>query len=161
YSLNWLFLNGQSSQPLNEKWFRDRNNNWYYITSSGQLWQWGGASPLATLNLAAYDDPNYLFRASVTSELAELRHDYGFVQVGNTFYQTSMGLNYKWFQSRYGVWYAVAPQGQLYVWTGGSNFGLVQTVGTAVYADPTQLFPQATDTLSAAAQQQLHTLQAA
>ncbi|WP_166826580.1 hypothetical protein [Thalassoroseus pseudoceratinae] len=48
----------------NEKWIRDANNIWHYITPSGDLYQWGGSFEtsqlIAELGTDVYDDPNHL-----------------------------------------------------------------------------------------------------
>jgi predicted GNAT family N-acyltransferase len=153
YYLNYL--------GLNEKWFIDRNNQWWVLTPKGQLQPWsagtGLGSAVALLDPVVYDDPNtFLFQATVSSQLSELRHDFGFRTTGD--YSTGyLGLNYKWILSRNNQWYVLTPLGQLEYWNGGSSFTLVDNVGTSVYRDPTQLFT-APVSLTTQAQSQLHLL---
>jgi hypothetical protein len=52
---------------LNEKWFQDRNGNWYVLTTDGQIrrWQHGSLSTqvVATVDLLVWDLPDLLFQA--------------------------------------------------------------------------------------------------
>src|SRR5262249_19077728 len=99
---------------LNYKWFQDRTNRWWALTPRGALHQWVRRAPfprpIATPGPVVYDDPNtYLFRATLSNELAELRHDYGFQfagRVSGDYYQGWLNLNYMWFQDRNTNWYA-------------------------------------------------------
>jgi parallel beta-helix repeat protein len=147
---------------LNYKWLRDRNNQWWVLTPSGQLQQWkkdgnNFQPPTALLDPLVFDDPNNLLQAPVPNELSELRHDYGFHFTGS-YAESYLGLNYKWFQDRQGQWYAITPDGQLQLWGGGASFTTLATIDTAVFDDPTQLF-NADVTLTAPAQSQLQQLE--
>ena len=60
----------------NEKWFQDRNQNFYGILPNGNLIRYDGVSlitsevtPVANLGVAVYDDPTLLFNAQVTIAL--------------------------------------------------------------------------------------------
>jgi hypothetical protein len=144
----------QNSHGANEKWFQDRDNQWWALTPNGDLIKWDGKSFASsrqnantTVHLSQYtgatasfvfDDPNLLFNASVVlpasllSELSQLRLDHGFHFVGS-YYQNCDGANEKWFQDRDNQWWALTPNGDLIKWDGKSFASSRQNANTTVH----------------------------
>jgi hypothetical protein len=54
---------------LGEKWFRDQNHQWYFVTPAGKIYKWNGQSNLSTspifaiVAVSVYNDPTLLFNA--------------------------------------------------------------------------------------------------
>jgi hypothetical protein len=162
YWENWL---GE-----HEKWFQDRDGNWFVITTDGQIerWQKGGlGAPVASVDPLVWDNPDLLFEQQLSqttqTQLSQLHHDHGFHYTGD--YDLSYGgLNAKWFQDRNNQWYALFSDGTLKSWqlvNGKDKFTFVATLDPAVYADPQLLFqaPVAVSTTTLAQLQQDHGFQ--
>ncbi len=141
----------QNYSGLNEKWFEDRNNQWFVLKPDGSLVSGSGnlaTNPvLATLSPVVFDNPNLLFQAqgsldpALVVSLAQFQASYGFHTVGS-YYQNSTGFNEKWFKDQSGRWFALTPDGTLTLWS-GSSFSTslkVTTFSPAVYDNPNLLF---------------------
>jgi hypothetical protein len=144
----------QNAFGANEKWFKDRDQQWFVITPDGQLRQWDGGANLSTSPTSAtvpplvYDDPTLLFNAEVMltedeqEQLSSLRKAHGFAFAGS-FYQNAFGANEKWFRDRHQEWFVITPDGQLRQWDGGANLSTSPTIAAVsplVYDDPALLF---------------------
>jgi hypothetical protein len=157
---------------MNEKWFTDRNSRWFVLTPDGNLLRYsnGGFTQVTdssnhpvVLDPTVYDNPSLLLTAAETSELSELRHDYGFFTPSTepaNMYTDYLGLGYKWFKDRTGSWYVITQSGQLEYWNGGTSFTAVDQLGANVYANPNLLFA-ASVALTTQAQNTLISLEAA
>jgi len=147
----------RNAHGANEKWFQDRDNQWWALTSDGDLVQWNGisfaSSSQNTVHLSpiVFDDPNRLFNAtlampaSLQNQLSQSRLDHGFHFVGS-YNQNAHGANEKWFQDRDNQWWALTSDGDLVKWNGISFASSKQNAGTTVrlsaivFDDPNLLF---------------------
>src|SRR5262249_43249278 len=124
----------QGYDGSNEKWLKDRHDNWFALLPSGDLVKWDGVSFVSSVaNVATtvhldplvYDDPTLLFNAPISlsaalqTQLTNLRIANGFHYLG-TYYQGYDGSNEKWFHDRTEHWYALLPSGDLIKWDGVS-----------------------------------------
>ncbi|MFO0864172.1 MAG: Ig-like domain-containing protein [Gemmataceae bacterium] len=113
------------------KWFLDRANQWYSISSDGALRKYGVNTLIATLSPLVFDDPSLLTKAPVSltdaqkTQLSQLKTTYGFVSGGG-----------KWFLDRGNQWYSIGSDGTLRKY--GAN-QLIATVSILVFDDPTLL----------------------
>jgi hypothetical protein len=140
YWLNYLNKN------LNEKWFQDGQNNWYFITPQGDVSN-DGVFISVGLDPEFWDDPTLMFNARLSTagqaELSALQQQFGFYFTGD--YSLSYNqLNARWFQDRQGFWYAIRTDGSLQRWNGLVNgvdtFTTIATVDKQVWTDPNLLF---------------------
>src|SRR5262249_38479099 len=71
---------------LNERWFQDSSNNWFYITTDGHIFR-GNGTAFAQVDAQVWDNPNLLFEAKLSaaaqSQLAGLQSQYGFHATGS------------------------------------------------------------------------------
>ena len=153
---------------LNEKWLLGTNDEWYYITPDGSLYQWHGgdvnnATFVEAVGSEHYDNPVLLYDAADTSDVyptetdgggtgtemdavaAEaVRLDQGLDLYVDNEYLNWGGLNEKWLQSRSqnGAWYYITPDGGFYQWLGGvaSDATQIATLNASYYDDLAQLY---------------------
>jgi len=159
---NGFYFAGDFSKNVtgnNEKWFKDRSNNYFFILPNGDVFKWDGISfatstvvslRIAQLGVLVYDDPHQLFNAPITvpahvaDYLPQLRTTYGFKYLGS-YFQNAFGANEKWFQDRNSNYFIILPNGDLLRWDGISfastrSNHLVANLGAFVYDDPNLLF---------------------
>ncbi len=135
-----------------ERWFKDRNDDWYFITPDGKIRQWDGTSfdtstVVAQVAPAVYDIPDRLFNATQTlpnSELMQLQglqRDFGF-RLKVQYYQNHLGQEERWFVNRAGDWFFITSDGTIREWdkSGFDTSDVVAQVDPLVYDDPTLLF---------------------
>lgn len=106
---------------LDEKWFRDESDQWYFITPDGSLSIWarqGGATgtEIAQLDPAFYADPELLLNASE----ALIDYEYQFKAAASDFFNWS-GQQEKWFQDEDNRWFYMLPTGEIFRWTGSQG----------------------------------------
>ena len=135
-----------------EKWFKNRDGDWFSMTPDGVLYQWDDvhleSNPTGDeLNPLVFDDLNLLFDAPITlpdgteTQLKDLQSDHGFHFVGS-FHHNVHGQEEKWFQDRFGKWFAITPDGAIKEWNDDSldTSTEIATVSEFVYDDPHLLF---------------------
>ena len=149
---------------LGHKWMLGNDQTWYYVTSSGEVYRWGGSSTvdgnqfvgdmlLTTLDAPYFADPTLLHDAPpltnpvTTEEIAyDLDLRLGLYTTGD-YFESYFGLGYKWMLSGSGTWYYLTQSGDVYRWSGsttlsGSHFvgdQLVASLDATFHADPTKL----------------------
>lgn len=132
---------------LREKWFRDRLEQWYFITPVGKIHLWDGGADLSTsaalttVDPLVFDAPELLVNAPETltpesvSQLASLRAAHGF-HFSDSYFTNFGGLHEKWF--RLEQWYFITPDGTVHLWDGRldlSTSASVATVDKLVFDD--------------------------
>ncbi|WP_210421350.1 CAP domain-containing protein [Roseimaritima ulvae] len=154
-----LELGYSGSDSLNwggwqEKWIYSATGDWYFITPSGDFYQWDSsnfeASPLvATLSTSNYADTSNLHSAydRVAAEYADadtlvprssavaLDNRYALSISEHGDYANYLGLNERWLEADNSAWYVVRPNGDFYQWTGGSNLVWLARVDAGFHAD--------------------------
>ena len=140
----------------NEKWFQDRNNNYYALLPNGDLVRYDGVS-LKTNEVhpdrqprrprvRRSDDPvqrSHHANPPRPRQLEFYRTTFGFYFIGN-YQQNVLGQNEKWFFDRNDNYYALLPNGDLIKYDGvsiaTSKAHPIANLGVVVYDDPTLLF---------------------
>ena len=135
-------------QGQNEKYFQDRDDDWYFILPDGSIYQWQNDIQnrdefVEQVDTAIYENPLLLidapptFLRSEVKALEVLRRDHGF-KYATTFYKNQSGQQEKYIQSREDIWHFIMPDGKIYEWQNDINNRdvCVGEVSPIVYDDP-------------------------
>ncbi|MGF1582309.1 MAG: PPC domain-containing protein [Gemmataceae bacterium] len=144
-----------------ERWFQDRNDEWFIITPDGKIRKWNGKSiqtseVIAKVAAAVYDEPDKLFNAvkelpaNALAQLQVLQRNFGF-RFHVQYHQDHLNQEELWFQNRAKDWFFITSDGTIRKWDRVSfeTSEVIAQVDPLVYDDPEVLF-QAQATFSAA-----------
>ena len=144
-----------------EKWLTSAAGDWYFITPSGELYQWHGSGGLtnstrlttltsdyhSNLGLLAEAADRYLTKhPEAAGELLAVQLDGQHSFQSGDDYLNWGGLNEKWIQAADNTWFFITPDGNIHQWHGDeiSNHTLLGSVGSEYY-DDLSLLQQAHD----------------
>ncbi|MEX0642676.1 MAG: S8 family serine peptidase, partial [Pirellulales bacterium] len=143
YSTNW--------GGIAEHWMRGANNQWYFITPGGSVYEWSGGRDLAgsrqiaQLDASFHLNPRLLHEASSTLTMPQLAQQLD-QQLGLRFtgnYSLNWGgMSEKWMRGTGGNWYFIVPSGHLYRWNCQANLNtstLIASLDEGYYANTSLL----------------------
>ncbi len=79
------------------------------------------------------------------ANLYQIDQTYGLTRTSSTYFANTWGKGEKWLAGANGKWYALLPDGNLYLWTGNitttiTSANRIASVGSAVYVEPRLLW---------------------
>jgi hypothetical protein len=127
-----------------------------YDGSGSYAHTFANGTPIATLGVSVYNNPNILLGASATpalyAQLNQINRQYDLEEIGGSFYTNTLGHGAEWFYSpvlnQFGQhWYTLTlntagTQATLTAWEGYADSGVgavVATLDPSVYANPALL----------------------
>ena len=150
---------GYNHRGRQEKYFADKNGNWYAVVPNGAVYsapfEFDDAQIVTTLSEDYWADPNRMFlpdeQAPVVTDPLEFAEGRGLYEAWNGFGVNHRGRNEKYFADSEGNWYAILPDGNIYStpWVFDQST-LVASLDSMYWQDPNKLFGVgAPDTLAA------------
>lgn len=139
---NWL--------GYDERWVHGDNDQWYYITPTGEFYHYdynevpttliahlerGHYEDLATITEAVFSD------FTNTQRAASLDRSYALLPT-DSYAEDWGGWGEKWIRSENEVWFFITPTGDLYRWNGALDLAesaRVATLDPSFHANPTRL----------------------
>ncbi len=126
-----------------EKWFKDRAGDWYFITSDGTITKWQRDTNTGTV-VAHVDSSDWAYPDQIfNAVLGNLEQQYGFHADPSGTWQNYLGKNEKWFKDQSGAWYFITPDGTISKWDLGTGGTVVATVDPSNWSNLDQLFDTA------------------
>lgn len=126
----------------NEKWILADNEDSYFVTPNGNLYEWAGGRDLSASEAIAFvgpevwDNISLLVRGAVYSKAhRELAHEqaihldsqHGFRADNNKDYRNWGGEDEKWVEGADKQWYFIIPAGELFRWNKAAGKDLFQS----------------------------------
>ena len=162
-----LYFDGQAYLNwggIGETWLRGKQQIWYYLTPSGDLYRSHGgnvanATHLVTLAPEYHANPSLLYNAVELSEsdgnsgdsepdppsATELDEQLGLFTTGNLYVNWG-GWSEKWVEGRGQKWYFILSDGSFFEWHGGTigNSTKIYSLDAIYYVHPELLYDSST-----------------